>query len=340
METYETYTNQKGGISYKAEIIGGDTALKNIQTYKRMIKAGLYKNIQIIPCNSCIGCKLQNAADKATQCMLEKLNPIYKDNECWFLTFTYDDAHIPQATFTDEDGVIYKSTSVDKNDLQKFWKRIRKGTKERAPAKNLMYINCNEYGKTTFRPHAHAIVWGFPLDRTKFIHRGNNEQGDAIYQSAELDELWGLGAVIIGEITFQSISYVARYTMKKVTNGIDSWYYEAQGKRKENLSQSQKIGRWYYDLHKHEIYETDTVPIKDAKGNLRKPPRAFDRLYKAEYPTEWEKVAERREKAKITALIAREEQTDLKGRKYLEVLAEKQKNFKDLRGDPQERNFI
>ena len=63
-----------------------------------------------LPCRKCIGCKLDKANDWATRSIIEAKN--WKNN-C-FVTLTYDEEHIP------------KHRLLQKSDVQKFWKRLRK----------------------------------------------------------------------------------------------------------------------------------------------------------------------------------------------------------------------
>lgn len=328
-ETWETYKKQDGGLAYKAEFRKyGDITMRDMKNLNKMIPAR-YRKVSLVPCGHCVGCRLDYARDKAVQLCIEKENPAYNEGECWFLTLTYDDEHLrTHTTVNEETGEKYEGVSIEETDMQKFWKRIRKKFK----GKKIQYLNCMEYGKTTHRPHAHAIVFGLPLDQTQFKRIGNNELGDAIWTTPELENIWKLGQVSIGEVTYRSCSYVARYTLKKAKEQYDDWWYQSQGKKKEWVSMSQSLGRWYYDLYKEKIYETDTVPVKDNNGNPCKPPRSFDRFYKKECPEKWKEVQAKREKAAIVAMQQREQSSDLKGYAYLQTVAEKKQQFKDLRG--------
>ena len=144
--------------------------------------------------------------------------------------------------------------------------------------------------------------------------------------------MYRAGNVTIGEVTFQSISYVARYTIKKANKEYNTdWWYNAQGLDVEGISQSQDMGKWYYDLHKHKIYENDYVPVLGKNGNFSKPPRSFDRLYKKEFPKEFEKVVARRKKLMLTNILQEEQQTDMDYLSILESKELKDKQFKDIR---------
>lgn len=74
---------------------------------------------------------------------------------------------------------------------------------------------CGEYGEERQRPHYHMILYG--LHFTDQTHYKNNERGEPLNNSPTLDKLWGHGQCLIGEVTFESAAYVARYIMKKQT---------------------------------------------------------------------------------------------------------------------------
>lgn len=343
-ETHETYRNQSGGISYKAKFYGIELPKLTMEMkhLNDLVIAGRYKRYDIIPCGKCIGCRLDYARDKAVQLGIENLNPEYEENEKWFVTLTYNDEHLPTHTVLDqESGELIEGISVSVEDLQKFWKRARK----KYPNKKIRYLSCVEYGKQTFRPHAHAIIFGLPLHEELFIKLGNNSQGDPIWTSPELQELWStedpisgekipIGNVQIGKVTFRSISYVARYTLKKVNKDFDSsWWYAAQGMAQEQIMMSDDLGLWYYEENKNEIYKRDIVPVMDNNGNFCRPPRSYDRRYKKEYPTEWLKVVARRKEAMKSAIKSEEQQTDMTYQELNYSKELKMSQFKDLRGE-------
>lgn len=71
---------------------------------------------------------------------------MYWNNEAVFLTLTYDDEHLPS------------DYGLHKDDLQNFWKRLRKDLD--LENKKIKYYACGEYGDLYGRPHYHAIVFG------------------------------------------------------------------------------------------------------------------------------------------------------------------------------------
>ena len=325
-ETWQTYTNQKGGKSYKCEWLSRQEYDKG--HYKGMTPT-IYRRIDLVPCGKCLNCRLSYAKEKAILCMLEK--KYYPDNECWFLTLTYADEHLPSHKTIDlESGEIFEGISVDKKDLQLFWKRCRKKYKN----SKIRYLNVAEYGKKSYRPHNHAIVFGLPLDETKFKKLGNNMNGDPYYTSKELEDLWGLGNVVIGRVTYQSVGYTAKYCLKKTKEQYDLWWYQSQGKCPEFISMSQSLGKRYFDEHWQEIYEHDCVPVKDKTGNFVKPPRIFDRYLSEKDYWYYLKIKRQRKQKQMLAEETIDKQTD-NSREERRRISERriEKVMKDLRGE-------
>lgn len=143
-----------------------------------------------VPCGRCRGCRLDYSRQWAIRCTHEA--QLYEDN-C-FITLTFNDENLPE------------DKSIRKEHLQKFFKRLRKrGIKFR-------YFACGEYGETNQRPHYHAVIFGFDFP-DKVIHAKNN--GHVLYRSKLLEDTWTFGYSLIGQCTFDTCAYVARYVMKK-----------------------------------------------------------------------------------------------------------------------------
>ena len=73
---------------------------------------------------------------------------MYWNNEAVFITLTYDDEHLPS------------DYGLHKDDLQKFFKRLRKDLDTK-----IKYYACGEYGDRFGRPHFHAIIFGLPYSQ-------------------------------------------------------------------------------------------------------------------------------------------------------------------------------
>jgi len=143
-----------------------------------------------VPCGMCTGCRIERSRQWAVRCVHEAQ---LHDENC-FITLTYNDQELPL------DG------SLRKGDLQKFFDRLRK---KKGPFR---YYACGEYGDHTKRAHYHACIFGLDFaDKTDFRKIGQN----TLYISAELTELWGHGHTSIGNLTYETAAYTARYVMKK-----------------------------------------------------------------------------------------------------------------------------
>lgn len=172
-----------------------------------------------VPCGKCQGCLLERSRQVSVRCMHEaQMQP-----ENCFLTLTYSESQLP---------VDY---SVNKLDPQLFLKRLRdfvahtatttiEETGEVVP-RRFKFYGCGEYGEKSYRPHYHILIFGYDFpDKVLFE---TTPQGHKLYVSERLHKLWPFGLCTIGALTYQTASYTARYTMKKLDgmNRRDSDYY-------------------------------------------------------------------------------------------------------------------
>ena len=217
-----------------------------------------------VPCGKCLGCRLDHAQMWSMRCMAELL---YHDCAS-FITMTYNDSHIP----TTPAGHF----TLCKDDLTKFFKRIRKNT-----GLKLRYFACGEYGTHTLRPHFHAIIYGYwPVDARPSTSGPVDGERVQMYESAELERYWGLGRCIVGTVTQQSCGYVARYTLSKQDGAIDDLLAD-HGLVRPYIVMSRRpgLGRLYLDDHMEEIYATDELTLSSASGGLSsRPPRYYDKV--------------------------------------------------------------
>lgn len=144
-----------------------------------------------LPCGRCTGCRLEYSRQWAVRCMHEA--QCHAQNS--FITLTFAPEYLPS------------DYSVHKEDVQKFLKRLRKEI-----GVNIKYFACGEYGEKNNRPHYHAIIFGYDFP-DKTLHAKSN--GNLLYRSKTLEKCWPYGHSLIGDVTFQSAAYVARYVMKK-----------------------------------------------------------------------------------------------------------------------------
>lgn len=218
-----------------------------------------------VPCGTCLGCRLERAREWAVRCMHEAA---LHERSC-FVTLTYDDAHLPEGR------------SLKPDDMVRFLKRLR-----HRQGGGVRFFQCGEYGDENGRPHHHAILFGvdFP-DREFYRERG----GVRLDTSATLAQLWPYGFSTVGEVTFDSAGYVARYTLKKVgTSNLPK-----SGLVPEYLTMSRRpgIGRGWIDRYVKDVYPSDELVVN---GHVTKPPRYYDDQAAKLMPKSLEEVKTRR----------------------------------------------
>lgn len=205
-----------------------------------------------LPCGQCIGCRLDRARDWSLRLSHEA--KLHKQK--WFVTLTYSDASMP------------KTGSLDYSDVQLFYKRLRKVM---GPFR---HFTVGEYGEQTLRPHYHAIIFGLAIpDLSRF--GGSDNQPE--YKSPLLEKTWGLGLTHIGTVSNESMSYVARYSLKKVNGQRAEAHYNGRSPEFCHMSSKPGIGHtWFHKFH-GDVTTHDYV-IRD--GTKNPVPRYYDKLFK------------------------------------------------------------
>lgn len=238
-----------------------------------------YESIRL-PCGRCFGCRLEYARQWAMRCMHER----QMHEDACFVTLTYSDKFLPS------------DKSLDKRDFQLFMKKLRKAF----PDKKIRYYHCGEYGERFNRPHYHALLFGIDFSDKK-PHKKCRETDIVLYTSKKLESIWGKGFVTLGDVTFESAAYCARYMTKKVKGDLadDHYWYkdldtgECWPIQSEYATMSRRpgIGRDWYEKYKHEVYVTDSVILR---GKEMKPPRIYDKYFEHEYPSDFKQVKDKR----------------------------------------------
>lgn len=236
---------------------------------------------QSVPCNRCIGCRLERSRQWAVRIMNEA--KMHKSN--LFLTMTYRDEEIKTGISQTTGNV---RATLCKRDLQLFWKRLRK-----VKGAGIRYFGCGEYGDKYGRPHYHACVFGLDFEDKKLRTIKN---GNSLYRSSVLNDIWSHGHVDIGALSFESAAYVARYTMKKHL-GKDRVYYEDEGITPEFATMSLRpgIGAPWLRKYRSDVYPSDEVITR--KGIRSRPPRYYDTLLERENPELLAALKAKRKKA-------------------------------------------
>lgn len=231
-----------------------------------------------VPCGRCIGCRLERSRQWAVRCLYE--NQLH--SESCFVTLTYDPVHLPPGG------------TLDKRHFQLFMKRLRKAY----PGRRIRYFHCGEYGSSLERPHYHAIIFGLDFeDRVLY----KEERGVRIDISDSLARLWPFGFSTVGNVTFESAAYVARYVTKKVSGVAADRHYErvipetgeVVSVLPEYVTMSLKpgIGAGWFNRFSSDVYPSDEVVVR---GRVMKPPKYFDRLLERSNPSLLEQLKLRR----------------------------------------------
>lgn len=143
-----------------------------------------------LPCGKCAECLSKRALEWAIRAKHE----IAIHNENSFITLTYNPDSLP-------------SHQVLKDPFQKFMKRLRKSLK-----RDIRYMVSHEYGSKFFRPHHHAIIFGWNPKEQYEPRR--TKSGETIFRSHELEKLWTNGFSSVGTANEKTAYYIASYATK------------------------------------------------------------------------------------------------------------------------------
>lgn len=244
--------------NYKVKTVGdyfnhikGRLPSNGIKTHIHFVKKDEYgefiktntapeKSSLIIPCGKCIGCKLDKASEWATRCYYESKQ--WKNN-C-FITLTYNNKNL-------------KSDSLVKRDMQLFLKKLRKDHKgiESRIYKNkeeypIRYFYSGEYGGRG-RPHFHIGVFNWIPNDLKFWKWTKNK--NPMYRSETVEKLWNKGFIIIEDMNYETATYIARYTVKKLFK--EKCHYQERDLVPEFIETSRRGGIGYQLLEKQAEFE-------------------------------------------------------------------------------------
>jgi hypothetical protein len=219
-----------------------------------------------------------------------------------FLTLTYRDEDLP------ENG------SLVKKHLQDFMKRYRKKFGK------VRFFACGEYGSKFRRPHYHVLIFGHRLDD---LYQIATSGGMPLYDSPSLERVWGKGIVRIGECTFESAAYVARYITKKINGDLASSHYltdvldEETGELLQllpeftTMSLRPGIGSEWLDTYIKDVFPANEIIHEGRKFTipryyLKKLEQSNPILYKQVNKERRDKAQERQELDDFERLLAKE----------------------------------
>lgn len=227
----------------------------------------------LVPCGNCLGCDLERSRQWAVRCMHEA--SLHENNA--FVTLTYDDEHLPAGG------------SLDPSAFPLFMRRLRK------ESPGVRYFYCGEYGEELRRPHYHALLFGWwPADARRCGARGDH----AVFRSEALSRLWRCGFSEVGDVSFDSAAYVARYVVKKVRGSAAAEHYawcdqetgEVWSRTQEFAQMSRRpgIGAGWFGRFGSELERNGKVVVAGKETPM---PRYYRRLMDRAAPEAAEELA-------------------------------------------------
>jgi hypothetical protein len=210
------------------------------------VKSKLTTEKTPVPCGKCPECLKRVVNSWAFRLSVEQRSAITS----LFVTLTYATTNMP---FHGENPTLQKT------DLQKFFKRLRKLN----PEVKLKYFAVGEYGTKKNRPHYHAVIF--------------NANPHTIERAWALDNK-RIGEVHIGQVTESSIVYTLKYMCKH--GRIDP-----KELAPEFRLMSKGMGEAYVvrmkKWHNQDILNRTYIPLKDGK-KISMPRYYKDRIYRNE----------------------------------------------------------
>lgn len=226
-----------------------------------------------LPCGRCLGCRLRYTQDWAVRCVHEA----QMHSSSSFLTLTYSPEHLP------EGGDLYRPH------LKKFMKDLRWRL-----GSGLSFFSVGEYGAKYLRPHYHVLLFGTSFPDRKFFKKTAVSK---IYTSDFLSSLWPYGFSSLGDVTFASAAYSARYSLKKVGSKVGSSFYRLHNGEKflvpefTGMSLRPALGARWFEKFWSDVFPGDFV-VHDGRKFLV--PRYYDKLLQRSNPGLYNLIKEKR----------------------------------------------
>ncbi|QCS36186.1 replication initiator protein [Capybara microvirus Cap1_SP_158] len=241
-----------------------------------------------VPCGQCSACRSDYSYSWMVRLMLERY--YHSPTECWFITLTYDDEHLPTCLpyANEETGENIETQwhSLERDAIPRFNKRLKAKLSYDKFKSDFKFYACGEYGiRGTRRPHYHAIYFGLPINDLKYYKQVGKV---TLYTSDYINKVWKKGFCVIEPMTAVNAQYTAGYIAKKM-KGKDGTEFYAKLQIEPPFSLCSKgLGKQYLLDNTDKILRHDCVIFSDAeKGAVKAPiPRYFKKLLAREYPTE------------------------------------------------------
>lgn len=212
-----------------------------------------------LPCGKCVECRIDYSRQWAVRGACE----LQGCDRSSFLTLTYRDSDLPP------------DRSLVKEHYQKFIRALRRrGYK-------FTYMICGEYGDRLGRPHYHAIIFGEDFKSDAVVAPVEQSKEMPLYSSAKLNEIWGKGYVVFGDVSFASIQYVASYITKKINGAMAKDHYNGRLPEFMKMSLKSPIGARWFDQFWSDVYPRDEFVFD---GKVMRPPKYFQKRFAKMFP--------------------------------------------------------
>ena len=272
-----------------------------------------------VGCGHCLGCRLAYSHMWAMRIVHEASLHEFDGGNC-FITLTYRDKTECETYDQLKNGqYVPDDWSLHKSHFQKFMKRLRKAF----PDNKIRYFAVGEYGRkcehgidltkydcplcNTGRPHFHACIFNLSFSDLEAYQSDN---AVTRYTSPTLEKIWGYGFVDVGELTYNSAAYCAKYILKKVRAVVCDHHYmkfdeygvvtfitpEFTMMSRGNASSKGKrcgIGAGWFDRYRDDVFPSDETPVPGF-GVMKGVPRYYYEMLKEDDPEMYEQIKKKR----------------------------------------------
>lgn len=211
---------------------------------------------------------------------------------------------------------------ISSSHFQLFMKRLRLelGNKKSSlyrpnpEDRKIKYFMCGEYGNVcrhgfnlekqecplcnVGRPHYHACLFNMSFDDLETY--ASRDDGKSRFTSKKLESIWKYGFVDVGELTYESAGYVARYCLKKVNGDRAEDHYQRTTETGEIIKLEQEfaamsngVGKGFYEKYRDDMFPSDEVPVP-GQGVFKKVPRYYMEQEEQRNPEVVEEIKEKR----------------------------------------------
>jgi len=251
-----------------------------------------------VPCGKCPGCWIDWSREWAVRLLCEvsaghRGYPEHRECDTWFVTLTFDDAHVPRMSV----GGVEGRKTLDVEVFAAFEKRLREWLRWWYPESRYRRLANGEYGSLRLRPHHHAVFVDVPLEDARVSTR--HDRGKfPLFESPSLTRLWGMGDVILGKVTRASAAYVVAYMAKSARwpyGVVEPFRVMSTGSGRAAAGGSLGgLGSAYFDKHWSEVYAPSAGEYRGMictgePGDVKwlPAPRYFNRRLREAHFDEW-----------------------------------------------------